>query len=285
MPLLAASAGDVAYYALAFFLVASGVGLAYVFLNLGATFARLSSFIRGTEQELLPVIHKLGESVDKVNLQLDKVDQVTDSAVDMADSADTAVRAVSMAIARPVEKVSGLAAGLSHGLSAFRKNARLERVRPSRQGGRRPPRARSRGGVAQGGRAAAAAVVEEIVVTIPRERPFGTVAGLVLGGVAARHELTLDVLDDLQLALETLLDRVDDDGEVNVVLRVETGTIGASIGPFPHESVAELERESDGTLGLRRLLETTVDDVELTDRDDGWWVELTKDFESASGEG
>ena len=120
MPLLAVSAGDVAYYALAFFLVATGAGLAYVFLNLGATFARLSSFIRGTEHELLPVIHKLGESVDKVNLQLDKVDQVTDSAVDMADSADTAVRAVSMAIARPVEKVSGFAAGLSHGVSAFR---------------------------------------------------------------------------------------------------------------------------------------------------------------------
>ncbi len=120
MPLLAATAGDVAYYALAFFLVASGAGLAYVFLNLGGTFARLSSLIRGTEVELLPVIHKLGESVDKVNLQLDKVDQVTDSAVDMADSADTAVRAVSMAIARPVEKVSGFTAGVSHGFSAFR---------------------------------------------------------------------------------------------------------------------------------------------------------------------
>ena len=118
--LLAASAGDIAYYALAFFLVAVGAGLAYMFLRLGATFGRLSSFIRGTEDELLPVIHKFGESVDKVNGQLDKVDQVTDSAVDMADSVDTAVRAVSFAIARPVQKVSGLAAGLTHGLSALR---------------------------------------------------------------------------------------------------------------------------------------------------------------------
>ncbi len=120
MPLLAASAGDIASYALAFFLVAAGAGFAYVFLRLGGTFARLSSFIRGTEAELLPVIHKVGESVDKVNGQLDKVDQVTDSAVDMADSMDTAVRAVSMAIARPVQKVSGLAAGLTHGASAFK---------------------------------------------------------------------------------------------------------------------------------------------------------------------
>ena len=120
MPLLAASAGDVAYYALAFFLIASGAGLAYVFFHLGATFARLSSFVRGTEHELLPVIHKLGESVDKVNGQLDKVDQVTDSAVDMADSVDTAVRAVSVAIARPVQKASGLAAGFTHGVSALK---------------------------------------------------------------------------------------------------------------------------------------------------------------------
>ncbi len=120
MPLVALSAGDVAYYALALFLVTVGLGLGYAFLQLGGTFGRLSSFIRGTESELLPVIHKVGESIDKVNGQLDKADRVTDSAVDMADSVDTAVRAVSFAIARPVQKVSGLAAGLSHGAAAFR---------------------------------------------------------------------------------------------------------------------------------------------------------------------
>jgi hypothetical protein len=118
--LLAASAGDIANYALAVFLLATGLGLAYAFVRLGGTFARLSSFIRGTERELLPVIYKVGESVDKVNGQLDKVDQVTDSAVDMADSADTAVRAVSMAITRPVQKISGLAAGLTHGAATLK---------------------------------------------------------------------------------------------------------------------------------------------------------------------
>ena len=120
MQLLAASAGDIAKYALAVFLLAVGLGLGYAFVRLGGTFGRLSSFIYGTERELLPVIHKVGESVDKVNGQLDKVDRVTDSAVDMADSADTAVRAVSFAIARPVQKVSGLAAGLTHGIATFK---------------------------------------------------------------------------------------------------------------------------------------------------------------------
>ena len=118
--LLAASAGDIAKYALAVFLLAVGLGLAYAFVRLGGTFGRLSSFIYGTERELLPVIHKVGESVDKVNGQLDKVDRVTDSAVDMADSADTAVRAVSFAIARPVQKISGLAAGLTHGVATLK---------------------------------------------------------------------------------------------------------------------------------------------------------------------
>ncbi len=120
MQLLAVTAGDVASYALAAFLIAVGAGLAYAFLRLGGTFGRLSSLIRGTEEELLPVIHKVGESVDRVNGQLDKVDRVTDSAVDMAESADTAVRAVSMAITRPVQKVSGFAAGVTHGVASLK---------------------------------------------------------------------------------------------------------------------------------------------------------------------
>lgn len=120
MTFLASTAGDVARYALALFLLLSGLGLAYMLFQLGGTFSRLSSFIRGTERELLPVINKTGGTVDRVNLQLDKIDQVTDSAVDMADSADTAVRAVSMAITKPVTKVSGIAAGLSHGAAKLK---------------------------------------------------------------------------------------------------------------------------------------------------------------------
>ena len=44
---------------------------------------------------MLPVIDKAGGTVDRVNAQLDKLDRMTDSAVDAAESVDTAVRAVS----------------------------------------------------------------------------------------------------------------------------------------------------------------------------------------------
>jgi uncharacterized protein YoxC len=118
--LVAFSFGDLANLALAIFLVAVGVGLGWAFLRLAVTFDRLSSFIRGAEREVLPVINKVGGSVDRVNAQLDKLDQATDSAVDAVDAVDQAVRSVSFAVKRPVQKLAGLSAGLSHGFASLR---------------------------------------------------------------------------------------------------------------------------------------------------------------------
>jgi uncharacterized protein YoxC len=109
--MLAYSAGEIADIALAVFLVLVGLGVAYVCLRLGGTLQRLSAFIKGAQDEVLPVVSKVGTTVDHVNARM------TDSAVDAVDSVDTAVRAVSMAITRPVQIVSGLAAGLTHGVA------------------------------------------------------------------------------------------------------------------------------------------------------------------------
>src|SRR3954447_7429255 len=112
--------GDLWRLALAVFLLAVGLSTAYLLVRLGGTVGRLSAFISGAEREVLPVINKVGGSVDRVNEQLDKVDRITDSAVDAAESVDTAVRAVSMAVTTPVQKVSGVAAGVSTGASDFK---------------------------------------------------------------------------------------------------------------------------------------------------------------------
>jgi hypothetical protein len=117
---IAFTASDAAWIGLAVFFVAVGLGLGWAFLRLGSVFGRLSSFIRGTERELLPVITKAGGTVDRVNAELDKVGQATDHAVDAVESVDQAVRAVSFAIKRPVKKLTGLAAGVSHGFASFR---------------------------------------------------------------------------------------------------------------------------------------------------------------------
>jgi uncharacterized protein YoxC len=114
------SFSDLAYLALAVFLVAVGLGLGWAFVRLAVTFDRLSSLIRGAERETLPVINKVGGSVDRVNAQLDKLDQATDSAVDAVVAVDEAVRTVSFAVKRPVQKLTGLSAGVSHGWSSFK---------------------------------------------------------------------------------------------------------------------------------------------------------------------
>jgi hypothetical protein len=123
--------------------------------------------------------------------------------------------------------------------------------------------------------------MDQFTITVPPERQFAAVPGLVLGGIAARHELTLDALDDLQLAIESLLPRASDGDEVTIVLLVDgaSGIISASVGPLAAVTAGELEREADETLGLRRLLDAVVDGMTLRERDGATWVELRKKFE------
>ena len=117
---IAFSFGDLAYLGLAAFLILVGIGVSWAFLRLAVTFDRLSSLIRGTEREVLPVINKVGGSVDRVNAQLDKLDTATDSAVDAVGAVDEAVRSVSFAVKRPVQKLTGFSAGVSHGWASLR---------------------------------------------------------------------------------------------------------------------------------------------------------------------
>jgi len=118
--IVAFSYSDLVDVALAFFLVLIGIGVGWAFLRLAVTFDRLSSLIRGTEREMLPVINKVGGSVDRVNAQLDKLDTATDSAVDAVEAVDEAVRSVSFAVKTPVQKLAGLTAGVSYGWASLK---------------------------------------------------------------------------------------------------------------------------------------------------------------------
>ena len=123
---LAFEAIDVLWIALSVFFVLVALGLTYVLIRLGGTIGQSTSFLAGLERELLPVINEAGGTIQRVNMQLDKADRVTDSAVDIAETADTAVRAVTLAITRPVQRISALAAGIAYGFSSLRtrKNPR-----------------------------------------------------------------------------------------------------------------------------------------------------------------
>jgi hypothetical protein len=111
---------DGLWIALSVFLVLVALGLTYVLVRLGGTVGQLTSYLKGLERETLPVINESAGTLQRVNAQLDKADLVTDSAVDVADSVDTAVRAVTFAITRPVLLVAGLAEGIAHGVASLR---------------------------------------------------------------------------------------------------------------------------------------------------------------------
>src|SRR5690348_3391925 len=116
-------------------------------------------------------------------------------------------------------------------------------------------------------------MTDEITLTLPREPDFHRVAHLVLGGLAVRLDLTIENLEDLQLALDALLDRTEADaGDVTVRMRLHEGELETLVGPLTPRLLDEIEREPDGELGLRRVLESTVEDVHV----DGDWVRLTK---------
>lgn len=117
---LAFEAIDALWIALSVFFVLTAVGLTYLLVRLGGSVGQLTSFLDGLEREVLPVINESGGTLQRVNAQLDKADLITDSAVDIADSADTAVRAVSFAITRPVQLIAGLAEGVAHGFASLR---------------------------------------------------------------------------------------------------------------------------------------------------------------------
>jgi len=116
-------------------------------------------------------------------------------------------------------------------------------------------------------------VIDEITLTIPRDADFHRVAHLVLGGLAVRMDLTVENLEDLQIALDSILGRSElEDGDITVRMALRDGALETRVGPLPLDLLDEIEREQDHELSLRRVLESTVDDVHV----DGDSVRLTK---------
>ena len=126
-----------------------------------------------------------------------------------------------------------------------------------------------------------------IRLTIPDDPRYHGVARLVVGGLAARLDLSYEHLEDLQLALASVLENDDYTvgPEVNVELVVEEGSLELWIGPLNGDALrADLERESETEIGLGRLLRTVVEEVELQERTDGQWLRLEKRLKSVKTE-
>jgi hypothetical protein len=120
---------------------------------------------------------------------------------------------------------------------------------------------------------------DAITLSIPHGKPFHGVARLVVGGLAARLDLSYEHLEDLQLALASVLDRESylAANDVRVELVVNPDSVGMAIGPLNEDEIrADLAPRSGDRMTLRRLLDTLVEDLDVEPTEGGVLLRLEK---------
>ena len=117
--------------------------------------------------------------------------------------------------------------------------------------------------------------MDEIVLKLPREARWHSVVYLVLAGLAARLELTVEDIEDWQLALTELLGRERPDGRLELVFRASPDQLETRFGPADDRLLTELECQKDGVC-LQRVLSTLTDSVEVAQSGGEHWVVLRK---------
>jgi hypothetical protein len=125
---------------------------------------------------------------------------------------------------------------------------------------------------------------DEISLTLPADEAFNRVAHLVLAGLAVRLDVTVEHLEDLELALDALLERRADGEEVTLRVEVLDGELRTTVGPFTTVR-DDLERGGGAALNLSRILGAVCDSVDIADDNGSQWVQLTKRLSALEGAG
>ena len=110
---------DVLKAALSIFLVLTGVALAYLFLRMAGVFERLGISVTRVTDEVVPILNKAQTTMDGVNREIDRVDEIMVTAVNGAKGAERTIQTISHAATGPVRVLTGVAAGVKEGLITF----------------------------------------------------------------------------------------------------------------------------------------------------------------------
>ena len=107
---------------------------------------------------------------------------------------------------------------------------------------------------------------DRILVEFPATDGYRGVGRLVLGGLASRFEMPVDRVDDLLLAVESLLVQDVAADAVTLVADAAPDGLRVRLGPFTRASAADP--------AVARVLTRLVDEAVDVDGADGTWVEL-----------
>ncbi|MFH0917451.1 MAG: DUF948 domain-containing protein [bacterium] len=112
-------AGAFMKIAIGIFFLAFGAGLAYALFRLASVFRRLTSVLADANTRVIPLLTRVEATLDGVNSELGKIDQITGSVAGIVKTAEHTTTAVHGAVSKPVRKAAGIAAGVSEGITSF----------------------------------------------------------------------------------------------------------------------------------------------------------------------
>jgi hypothetical protein len=121
-------------------------------------------------------------------------------------------------------------------------------------------------------------VIDAIILSVPPERRFLGVVNLVLGGLGSRLDLPYAQIDDLQLAVDSVLAQADPaaQGQLTVEIDVtETGLV-LRMGPLVDGGATDD--------GLKRVLTPLVSSAWPLDRDGREWMQIEIERQTADVE-
>ena len=114
-------AGAIMKIAIGVFFVLFGVGIAFALFRLATVLKRLSSILADANTRVLPLLTRVEGTLDGVNAELGKVDEITGSVAGIMRTAEQTTTAVHGAVAKPMKMVAGAAAGVNEGIRSFFK--------------------------------------------------------------------------------------------------------------------------------------------------------------------
>ena len=108
--------------------------------------------------------------------------------------------------------------------------------------------------------------MDRVVITVPAGRPFRGVLRLVVGGIGSRCGLSFDHVDELQLAVDSLLDhRNPAYATIELEAAIGDEELVLVVGPFI----------GDADVAGRRVTSALVDRALTIERDGFEWIELS----------
>lgn len=112
--------GDLAYVALAFFLIVAALVVAWLGTRAAAWLQAATDLLRNVDREALPAIAKVNTLLDQTSGSLAKVDTILDSAVTGAQATEDVVRKTAGVVAKPLGAAAEAGAFVSGAASSFR---------------------------------------------------------------------------------------------------------------------------------------------------------------------